>query len=320
MKLRRTMLTLFILTTLGILLLSSCKSTPEVVTTPEIVEETTRAEPVRPVNTPRPTNTPAAAPLHIIVDTPTPPPTPTSVPTATPDVESLDEESELQESEVTPTPTKSSEAVITSRPFPGVPRIIASNALDIVPNVDPGPPLSVEVSSNDLLEGYVHRISGILRNESDKTYTGLGVIATFFQNNEMRYGPVDANVKCLLLAPGATCPFILYATSKNLSGVILHVKGYDTPRTPLAPDYWGVNYWTDSIGYVHITGTVHNQYTINARHVTIVGNLVNAQGDIVSVNAVILLDKLAPNQTAPFEIHLKYAPFTSINIVTQAEP
>ena len=189
-----------------------------------------------------------------------------------------------------------------------------------MPNVDPGPPFSVEVSANQLLEGYLHRVSGIIRNESEETYTGLSVIGTFFMENGKRYGPVDVNVKCLMLAPGATCPFIVEATSKNLTEVIIHVTGNPTPRTPLAPEYYGVRYSTDAIGYVHVTGTVQNPYTIHARHVTVVGSLINAQGEIVNVNATILLEQFPPGGTAPFEIHLKYTPFSSVNITTQAEP
>lgn len=320
MKSTRIHLTIITIITLAALLLSSCNSAPDAVDSPATAETAVTEEPIRPTNTPRPAAEPqATARPTEVPDTPTPPPTPTLAPTATPEEESVDTADETPVPEISPTPTtKASTSVVL--PLPRVPQIIATGALSLVPNVDPGPPLSVEVSANHLLEGYLHRVSGVIRNDSDETYTGLNVIATFFMVNGKRYGPVDANVKCLLLAPGATCPFILYATSKNLAEVILHVTGYATPRTPLSPDFYSVRYTTDSIGYVRVTGTVHNPYTVPARHVTVVGSLINAQGDIVNVNATILLDVIPPGETAPFEIHLKYTPFSTVSITTQAEP
>ncbi len=321
MKSTRTLLFMIAIVTLAALSMSSCKTASTAVENPAAVDDST-IESARPTNTPRPaparplaTARPTQAP-----DTPTPPPTPTLAPTATPVQASADEEDETPMPEVSPTPTEQAGTTTIAPTFPKVPQIIATGALSLVPNVDPGPPLSVEISANHLLDGNMHRVSGTIHNDSDETYTGLGVIATFFMDNGKRYGPVDANVKCLLLAPGASCPFIVQATSKNLAEVILHVTGYTTPRTPLSPEFWGVHYSINSIGYVHVTGTVHNQYAIPARHLTVVGSLINAQGAIVNVNATILLDALPPGGTSSFDIHLKYAPFRTINITTQAEP
>ncbi len=318
MKSLRSILFLIAIVALLTFSLSSCKSTPSAVETPEIVDDTPTEEPVSPTNTPRPIVVqPTATPQPTQVpDTPTPTPTPEPTVTQTLD----DEPTETPSPEVTPTPTEQAAPIASAIKLPRTPKIINTNAVTLVPNVDPGPPFSVEVSANHLLEGNRYRISGIIRNNSDENYTGLSVIATFFLESGNRYGPVHSNVKCLFLAPGATCPFIVEAVTKFVTGAILHTTGHPTPRTALAPEFWGIGYTIDSIGYVHITGTVHNQYTVPARHVTVVGSLVTAQGEIVNVDATILLDELPPGGTAPFEINVKYAPFRSISITTQAEP
>ena len=61
-------------------------------------------------------------------------------------------------------------------------------------------------------------------------YAALGVVATFFTDDGSRYGPIKANVPCLLLAPGDECPFVIEAISKNLVSVILHPEGAPTNR------------------------------------------------------------------------------------------
>ncbi|MDF1515094.1 MAG: FxLYD domain-containing protein [Anaerolineae bacterium] len=304
---------------LVILSATGCSKVQPLQDTPTATEPTTDVQPTQvPDSLESETERPTATAIPTMVPaTATPLPTPTLTPTAEQPVETV-------EDTVTPTPspepTEQAKPEVPAPSLPAVPRILVSHALDLVPNVDPGPPIDIEVQSNDLLEGFLHRISGVIRNESDNTYTGLSVIATFFINTGNRYGPINVNVKCLMLAPGATCPFIVHATSKNLTGVILHVTGYDTPRTPLTPEYWGIRYYVDSIGYVHITGTVHNPYTIPAQHVTVVGSLVNSQGNIVNVGSTILLDPLEAGANETFEIIVKYMPFQTVGIVTQAEP
>lgn len=320
MNLRRSIFLSLTIISIMTLSLMSCQTTPVVPDTPEVIDEKVTVEEINPTNTPqpRPTRQPTATPQPTQVpDTPTP--TATLEPTVTP-TEITDEPKSTETPDVMPTPTVQATPKAPISQFPETPKIISRNALNLVPNVDPGPPFTVDVSANHLLEGYKYRISGTIRNDSSESYAGLSVIATFFLDSGNRYGPITSNVKCLILAPGASCPFIIEATSKFVNGVILHTTGYPTARTPLALDYWGVSYTLDRIGYLHISGTVHNQYTVPAQHVTVVGSLINAQGEIVGVNSTILLDNVPPGGTAPFEISMKYTPFQTIGISTQAEP
>jgi hypothetical protein len=318
MKQGRTPINLFAFLSILVMLLIGCKSTApvaeptvtlEVIATEQDFSPTITPRPVleQPTSEPEPTDTPVT-------------PTPTPEPTEAPPESSIEEPVDTPTVEASPTPTEGVSAAPTTQSFSKTAAIIARDALEIVPVVDPGPPISVEVSANQLLEGYRYRISGILRNESNENYTGLGVITTVFLESGNRYGPIHTNVKCLFLAPGATCPFVVEAVTKFATGVSIHVSGHPTPRTPLAPEYWGVGYTIDRIGYIHITGIVHNQYAVPAKHITVVGSLVNVEGEIVNVNSTIILEQLAPSETASFEINMKYVPFRSIQIVTQGEP
>ena len=318
MKSPRSIVYYITIVSLLALSLSGCKTTSTAVATPETIVERTTEEPASPTNTPRPMLAqPTATTLPTQVpDTPTPTPESTETAPETSD----DEQDETPAPEISPTPTEQAAPTSSAQSFPRIPGIIATNAIKIVPNVDPGPPFTIHVSANHLLEGHRYRISGTIRNDSDENYTGLSIIATFYLESGNRYGPIHTNMKCLFLAPGASCPFVVEAVTKFATGVILHTTGSPTPRTPLAPDFWGVGYTIDSIGYVHITGTVHNQYTVPARHITVVGSLVNAQGEIVNINSTILLESLPAGGTAPFEINVKYAPFRSVSITTNAEP
>lgn len=320
MRLKEKKLFMFFTIFVLVYSLSGCQSTTELTPSP-VPEVEATSEITQPSNTPQPTLLrPTEAPvLTEEPETPTPSPTPTSVATEAP-TETEEQVAQTPTVEATEEPTEQPSPTSKLVVLPTSPQIIKTNALEILPNVDPGPPFTIDVSANHLLQGYRHRISGMITNESTETYAGLNLIATFFMENGKRYGPVTTNVECLLLAPGSSCPFIVEATSKNLTSVILHTTGYPSPRTPLAPEYWGVQYRIDNIGFVHITGIVRNQYTIPARHVTVVGSLVNAEGEIVNVGTTILLDAISPDGTATFEIILKYAPFRSISITTQGEP
>ena len=117
--------------------------------------------------------------------------------------------------------------------MPKPPGVVASGVLTLLDDPNIAPPLSVHVSANQALEGYRYRVSGVLRNDAVENYAALGVVATFFTDDGSRYGPIKANVPCLLLAPGDECPFVIEAISKNLVSVICTRKA--RRRTGMQP-------------------------------------------------------------------------------------
>lgn len=304
------------------LIVTGCKSTTETPVPTEAVPATAAAPVVAApavTNTPRPTPTsyPTMPPMSSPTPTSTASPTPTESPaTATPEV-------------VDVPPTATAEPAATPRAatvgsgLPAVPKppaVVTSGALTLLDDPNYAPPLSIHVSANQALEGYRYRVSGVLRNDADENYAALGVVATFFTDDGSRYGPIKVNVACLLLAPDEECPFVVEATSKNLVSVILHPEGAPTSRGAAPLTFTVTSRYQDAVGYVHLTGRVRNLNAYAVKNVTLNGALLSAQGEIVSTGMTILVDSIAANGSATFDVAIKYVPYTNYRLYVQGEP
>lgn len=248
----------------------------------------------------------------------TPIASPTPPPTETPEPDDLAPTATIEASP--PAATPRSAAVPALPPVSKPPAVVASGALTLVDNPNVAPPLSIHVSANHALEGHRYRVSGVLRNDAGENYAALGVVATFYTDDGSRYGPVKTNVACLLLAPGDECPFIVEATSKNLVAVMLHPEGAPTSRAAAPLTFTVTGRYQDAIGYVHLVGRVRNANPFAVKNVTVNGALLNAQGEIVSVGMTILVDSIAANGSATFDVAIKYAPYATYRLYVQGEP
>jgi len=182
------------------------------------------------------------------------------------------------------------------------------------------PPLSVHVSANQALEGYRFRVSGTLRNDATENYAGLGVVATFYTSDGSRYGPIKAAPACLLLAPGDECPFVIEATSKDLVSVMLHPEGHPTSRGAAPLTFNVTGRYQDAVGFVHLTGQVRNPNPFAVKNVTVNGALLNAQGEIVAVGMAMIIDPIAANGSATFDVAIGYAPYANYRLYVHGEP
>lgn len=305
-----------------VMLVTGCKSTsktPATTEAPQAIATAPVVETPAVTNTPRPTPTsyPTMPPMSSPTPTSTASPTPTAAPaTATPEVPDAT-------STAVPEPTATPRAATVGSGLPAIPRppaVIASGALSLLDDPNYAPPLSIHVSANQALEGYRYRVSGTLRNDAAENYAALGVVATFFTDDGARYGPIMANVPCLLLAPGEECPFVIEATSKNLVSVILHPEGAPTDRNAAPLTVSATGRYRDVVGYVHLTGWVRNSNAYAVKNVTVNGALLNAQGEIVSTGMAVLVDSIAPNSSATFDVAIKYVPYATYRIYVQGEP
>jgi hypothetical protein len=313
---------------LGLVACETTPTEPPPTDTPSASPEEGEGEPAPtytpyPTYTPEPTYTPAPTYTSPPTATPAPTDTPEPTPTATPSEEPTAPPAPTN----TPAPTQAGSAGgAPSAPGVDAPRapqsdaVVSNSALFIDKDEDPGPPISVIVSANQALEGYRFKITGLLRNDGTENYAGLGVSATFFTDEGGRHGPVRANARCPVLAPGDACPFQVEATAKGLTKVILHPDGYPTPRTYLPVETRGLGRYTDGVGYVHITGMVHNPHTVGARNVTLNGVLINQAGVIVSTGTTTILETIEPGGSARFDIPIRYAPYARYEVYVQAEP
>jgi hypothetical protein len=233
-----------------------------------------------------------------------------------------DFEAEAAEPDEAPTSTP----VTVQRPVIPLPatrppaRVVSTSALIVLDDETPAPPLTVLVSMNRAFEGYRFRISGLVRNDADEPYTGLWMNATFFRDDGSRYGPVRVNVQCPILEPGESCPFLLGATDKAITQVMLHPDGHPTDRRTVPVELRGIGRTQDALGYVHITGTVTNPNPVTVRDVTITGVLIDQLGEIVEVGVDLLVLPLEAGASAPFEVLIRHAPYVRYQLFVQALP
>jgi hypothetical protein len=221
--------------------------------------------------------------------------------------------------EVASTPAPAPQLQVSGAVATRVPsQVIATSALTIRPDETVAPPLSIEVSANRQLTGNRFQISGLLQNDDAVPYSSLGVIATFFRTDGSRYGPVHARIQCPILAPQEVCPFIVEARDKDLVAVMLHPEGGPTDRRqPLTMELRTTRRYVDNIGYVRILGTVSNPNPVTAQDITINGVLLD-EGEIVAIGAALILGPIAPGESAPFDVMIRYAPYSQTQLYVQA--
>ena len=243
-----------------------------------------------PTSTPDPTSTPTTGP------TPTGTAMPTSTPTETP----------------TPAPTR--------RPTTPTPANTPTPAMTRLEDKDPGPPFTITVSANRVGENSVYKVTGLVRNDSTKTYEAIGVNATFFDDQGFRHGPIDADIACLFLSPGEECPFSVEIPARRVEYFLLHPEGRpsDTESAPVRLSNLGLSY--DGLESVRITGVATNQNPFKVQDVVVTGVLLDASGQIVSLGSTFILrEDIEPNQSVRFDLRIKRVPFYRYQLYAQAE-
>ena len=243
-----------------------------------------------PTSTPEPTATPTIGPTVTETATPTVAPTETSTPAPT-------------RPPVTPTPANT--------PTPAMARLESR---------DPGPPFSISVSANRLGENSVYKVTGTVRNDSDRTYEAIGVNATFFDDQGFRHGPLQATIACLFLSPGEECPFSVEIAARRVQSFLLHPEGRPS-NTESAPMQLGnLNLRYDGLESVRITGSATNTSPFKVRNVVVTGVLLDASDQIVSLGSTFVLQEdIMPNQSVRFDLRIKRVPFVRYRLYTQAE-
>ena len=258
--------------------------------------------------TPYPTYTPLPTHTPLPTATPEPTATPTTGPTAT------------ETATPTSTPTETPTPAPTRPAVTPTPVNTPTPAMTRLEDKDPGPPFTIEVSANRLGENSTYKVTGIVRNDGAQTYAAVGLNATFFDDEDFRHGPIEADVPCLLLAPGQECPFSVQIPARRVEYFLLHPDGYPTgtESTTVALSNLSLSY--DGLESVRITGTATNKNPYKIKDIVIAGVLRDASGQIVSLGATyILQEDIEPNASVRFDLRIKRVPFTRYWLYTQAE-
>jgi hypothetical protein len=189
-----------------------------------------------------------------------------------------------------------------------------------LPDNDPGPPFTILVSANRLGANSTYKVTGIVRNDASRTYEAIGVNATFFDDQNFRHGPIEAEVPCLLLGPGQECPFSVEIPARRLQAFLLHPDGRPTgtESTSVALSNLSLSY--DGLESVRITGTATNNNPYKVKNIVITGVLRDDSDHIVSLGATyVLREDIEPNASVRFDLRVKRVPFVRYWIYTQAE-
>jgi hypothetical protein len=258
--------------------------------------------------------------------TSTPRPASTPLPTSTPTASLT----------VTETVTPTSVPAEASAPLPAQPTPVSVSATTGVPSLEitqledtsPGPPFTILVSTVRA-EDDVYKVTGIVRNDGSETYEGLGVIGTFYtrgpsgqgssDEDMFPHGPVDAHCSCPFLDPGAECPFSLEIYARNYVAYGLHPNGqpveYSQPAAIVLSD---VTLSNDGVGNVRITGTASNENVFTVESATIVGSLLDADGQVMSAGSTLVLGTIAPGASVAFDLRIEYQPYSHYQLYAQA--
>ena len=73
----------------------------------------------------------------------------------------------------------------------------------------------------------------------------------------------------------------------------------------------------DGIGNIRFTGIVRNPNAVTVYRALVIGELVDASGQVVSLNSVAILGDIAPGAEAPFEMRVKYIPYAHYQLSAQ---
>jgi hypothetical protein len=244
-------------------------------------------------------------------------PEPTSEPTVEPTLEPTGEPTRVPTE--APADVPSGSLVLPpsagSAPAPGVREI----ELERIPNNDPGPPFTMLVDTIRIRADGRYEIVGRVRNDGTEIYEGISVRASFLDDKEGGYGPVDVYAPCSFLEPGAECPFSLQMYARPYVAYRLHANG--TPvvyRRPASLEVSGLSVFRDGVGNVRMQGTATNGNAFPVGNPIFAGALVDAEGDVVSVGSYMGLGELAPGDSVAFDVRVEYQPYATYRLYAQA--
>jgi LysM repeat protein len=221
---------------------------------------------------------------------------------------------------------------------PSVSTLPESTGLAWLPDRDPGPPFSVEITTNRtwpdplLPDSQTYQVAGIVRNDGTQTYAVSRINVTFFDEEGFRgyvarrsdlgerHGTTQARLDCLLLAPGETCPFVAEITSRNMAAFLVHPDAVPTGRESAPIMLSDVTLSYDGPNLVRISGTASNPSAYPIQNVIVSGVLLDGSGQIVRTGAAYLLrEEIGAGESVWFDVRVKREPFESYRLYARAE-
>jgi hypothetical protein len=212
-------------------------------------------------------------------------------------------------------------------------------------DTDPGPPLTIQITTNTsepnpLLEGgLIYRVGGFVYNPTDETYQVTAVHVTFFDDSGFRgafyafprkagerpggewiaHGAVEAQVSCEVLGPGESCPFVAEIAGQDMASFLVH------PDAKVAEWHESVGVTLSDtkivdtgVGYVRISGTATNPNVYAVKNVVISALLLDDSGQTMSMGTSVVTS-LAAGTSTSFEVYVETKAYTSYELHAGAE-
>lgn len=218
-------------------------------------------------------------------------------------------------------------------------------ALEELKDTDPGPPLTMMVSANRATQDPLveqsqqYLVTGVVRNDGEKTYAISSIRATFFDAEGFRgtidrkirdgkvvstewnwHGQTEAEFAALLLAPGEEWPFSVAITAQDMASFVLHPDAVATERESAPVALSGVQVVDDGTGYLRISGTAANANAFAIKNVTVSGVLLDASRQIVSLGSTyVIKEDIAPGESVRFDVRVAKQAYLSYELYAQAE-
>lgn len=279
--------------------------------------------------------------------------TPTPTPTAPPEAEAATVNAVAASVSVEP--------ALSAAPAPGVaaevlpvaqvsasepqeaPQPAVVQALTPIPDTDPGPPLTVAITTNtavpnpDLEGGTIYHVAGYVSNPTDEVYAVTAVNVTFYDAAGFRgafypftgrgarggewiwHGDIDANIDCPLLAPGGVCPFSVQIAAQNMASFLVHPDAVIAEwHEPAAVDV-SVLQVVSEVGYTRIGGAVANPNAFAVKNVVINGVLLDSAGRMVGMGAESVVKAIPAGTSAQFEVRIAGTAYVTYELHAYAE-
>ncbi|HOU13047.1 MAG TPA: FxLYD domain-containing protein [Anaerolineae bacterium] len=250
------------------------------------------------------------------------------------------------EPKATPTPEASTNAPTAAATAQAQTTAQAQGALVQKTDTDPGPPLTIEITTNyaepnPLLEGgLIYKIAGFVHNPTDETYQVTAVQVTFFDADGFRgafyafplrpgqrgiqgewkwHGAMEAEVSCSVLGPGESCPFTAEIAGQNMASFLVHPDAKVAEwHEAVAVTLGDTKIENTGTRYVHISGTATNPNPYPLKNIVISGLLSDANGQTVSMGTGVVTS-LAAGASARFDIYVENKAHTSYQVYARAE-
>ncbi|MDF1513074.1 MAG: hypothetical protein P1S60_04625 [Anaerolineae bacterium] len=228
-----------------------------------------------------------------------------------------------------------------------VPSVNRPAVLEQIPDTDPGPPFSTEITTNfiepnpDLEQGWIYTVGGYVRNDSDQTYSLQAIHVTFYDSDGFHgafypfassgrgrsrggeyiwHGRTEADYACLLLGPGQTCAFSVQIAAADMGLFLVHPDATVVEwHEAIGVDVRSVSLEANGVGYVRVSGSVYNENPYRIKNVMLSGVLFDETGQWVSFGTRTLLEDIEPGSDAGFVIWLKDTPYTGYEVFATAE-